>query len=236
MYNYLRKFIVKIKAYSTIYEDCFAIVSFLKNNKIDTVLDIGANKGQYAKSLRRFGYSGRIISFEPLIEEFNLLREASKNDPNWIVDKPIAIGDKKKFLFINIAKNSVSSSFKKVGSKHLEADMGAKKVGRQISFMNKIDNIINHYCTKKNKIFLKSDTQGFDMEVLKGAKKTLKKNNLLGIQIELSLVSLYHSDKSYIKICDFLDKRGFEPFDMFKGFRNKKTNKLLQLDFLFSKK
>jgi FkbM family methyltransferase len=236
MFNNIRKLISKFKKYSTIYEDFFSLVNFLNKNKIDTVLDIGANKGQYAQSLRRFGFKGRIISFEPLNNEFNILKEKSKNDPNWIVGEQIALGNKKKKLRINVAKNSVSSSLKKIKKKHLEADKNSEQVGAQFVIVNKIDNIIDKYCSHNNKILLKSDTQGYELEVLQGAIKTLKKKNLLGIQVETSLVELYHSENIYVSILKFLDKRGFEPFDIFKGFRNKKSNQLLQIDFLFGRK
>ena len=96
MFNNIRKLISKFKKYSTIYEDFFSLINFINNNKIDTVLDIGANKGQYAQSLRRFGFKGRIISFEPLNKEFNILQKNSKNDSNWIVGEQIALGNKKK--------------------------------------------------------------------------------------------------------------------------------------------
>ena len=143
---------------------------------------------------------------------------------------------KKKKLRINVAKNSASSSLKKIKKKHLEADKNSEQVGAQFVIVNKIDNIIDKYCSHNNKILLKSDTQGYELEVLQGAIKTLKKKNLLGIQVETSLVELYHSENIYVSILKFLDKRGFEPFDIFKGFRNKKSNQLLQVDFLFGRK
>ncbi len=63
--NILRKQISKDYSYSKIYYECKWLNSFLKNNSIGLVLDIGANSGQYPLSLRRFGYKNKIISFEP---------------------------------------------------------------------------------------------------------------------------------------------------------------------------
>ncbi|MFZ0506744.1 MAG: hypothetical protein WAM29_01280 [Methylocella sp.] len=54
----------------------------MRDRKITLVLDIGANKGQYGKSLRdTIGYKGRIVSFEPLREAFAILQQTAASDP-----------------------------------------------------------------------------------------------------------------------------------------------------------
>ena len=58
----------------------------LESYKIDTVLDIGANSGQFAQQLRGdIGYTLRILSFEPLSTAFELLKANAKADPAWEV-------------------------------------------------------------------------------------------------------------------------------------------------------
>ena len=108
MKNNLRQFIGNFHTMSRIYSEGGRLIKHLKNSKISTVFDVGANVGQYAQMLRRFGYTGKIISFEPLEKEKNIL------DVNMILDKQFesynyAIG-KKMFGKINYALNSVSSS------------------------------------------------------------------------------------------------------------------------------
>src|SRR5258706_6838803 len=80
---------------------------------IDTLYDIGAISGQYAKKMRELGYRNRIISFEPLKNAFGDLINASLRDNDWIVNN-YAIGDEDTKSAINIAANSYSSSILKM--------------------------------------------------------------------------------------------------------------------------
>ncbi|MEU0217078.1 FkbM family methyltransferase, partial [Streptomyces sp. NPDC006265] len=60
-------------------------MQLILRSRIDVVLDVGANRGQYAAMLRRFGYRGRIVSFEPLHEPLRTLRRRAAADPLWTV-------------------------------------------------------------------------------------------------------------------------------------------------------
>lgn len=56
--------------------------ALIRDRKIDLVLDVGANRGQFATALRdELGYRGRIVSFEPLKDVFPLLQQAAAQDP-----------------------------------------------------------------------------------------------------------------------------------------------------------
>jgi len=66
---------------------------FLSSNNIDLILDVGANVGQFAMDIRNeIGYTGQIISFEPLSSAFKLLKVNSKNNMHWKVYN-YALGD-----------------------------------------------------------------------------------------------------------------------------------------------
>jgi len=80
------------------------ILEFFSIYKISTVLDVGANIGQFAMGLRESGYKRRIISFEPLSEAYSHLLINSKNDPNWIIAPRMAIGNEegKKLLIYQV--------------------------------------------------------------------------------------------------------------------------------------
>ena len=76
---------------------------------IDLVLDVGANRGQYARELRAGGYGGRSLSFEPLPDAFAELAESLSPDPLWD-GLPIALEDDDGRVEIHESANSVSSS------------------------------------------------------------------------------------------------------------------------------
>jgi FkbM family methyltransferase len=77
---------------------------------IDLVLDVAANKGQFALEIRHHGYAGRIMSFEPLSRAHGQLLQSSMGDPMWDAYPCCALGDQNGEGEINIAGNSESSS------------------------------------------------------------------------------------------------------------------------------
>src|ERR1700722_9521358 len=83
---------------------------FIDNRRINLVLDVGANTGQFGQLLRRRGYAGQIISFEPVKEAFRELESAARGDDLWTTAN-LALGPSSGVMAINISKNSQFSSF-----------------------------------------------------------------------------------------------------------------------------
>jgi FkbM family methyltransferase len=75
---------------------------------ISCVLDVGANRGQFATRLREAGYRGRIVSYEPVAHLYAALAEAAADDPEWLV-KPWALGDCEGTADINVVPGTMSS-------------------------------------------------------------------------------------------------------------------------------
>src|SRR5690349_13791158 len=79
--------------------------------RIDCVLDIGANTGQYGEFLRtEVGYRGLILSFEPVLQTFSQLQAIAQQDPNWKTFR-IALGRQNEKRAINVMRNSQLNSF-----------------------------------------------------------------------------------------------------------------------------
>lgn len=85
------------------------VVQLLNHHRIGCVVDVGANDGGYATTIRGLGYTDRIISFEPLQRPFEALRRKAAGDPNWDVVQR-AVGDTQTEVTINVAGNDGLSS------------------------------------------------------------------------------------------------------------------------------
>ena len=223
-----RNLLSKIYNYSKIYSDAYLINSYLKQYNISTVIDIGANSGQYAISLRRFGYKKKIISFEPQKKPYNKLLKNAANDEKWIIHERVAIGQKNKTEKIYNSKNSLSSSIKRINNLHVSAEPKSKIIGSEKIIVIKLDEIFNQYYKKNDNILLKIDTQGYEYEVLNGALRSLK--NIKLIQVELSFLKLFKNQLNWLDILCFLEKKNFRVIKCLDGFKDKKNNEVLQID------
>jgi FkbM family methyltransferase len=203
----------------------------LENYGIDTVLDIGANSGQFARELRQdIGYTGRIISFEPLGEVFKSLKAHAMGDPRWETFN-FAIGDVQEKREINIAGNSLSSSFLDILPTHLNAAPESKYVGKEVIEVRTLDSMFERVCKNAKNIYMKIDTQGFESKVLKGAAMSLP--GIDTVQMEMSLVPLYGTELLFDEMCILMRENGYTLIAIENGFSVPDTAQLLQIDGIF---
>src|SRR5437899_12148230 len=99
----------EIVAIDPVYPAANRRLIMMAHHDVNTVVDVGANTGQYASALRQAGYTEEILSFEPLSEAYAELEKKSRPDPKWRVFH-CAIGDENGEAEINVAGNSESSS------------------------------------------------------------------------------------------------------------------------------
>jgi FkbM family methyltransferase len=206
----------------------------LLQNEIDLVFDVGANSGQYATELRKSGYKGTMVSFEPLVDAHKKLVENAKSDASWFVHSRCAVGDSIKDVSLNVSGNSYSSSILNMLPEHSCAAPDSVYVGKNEVKQITLDSIFRQYASAKNKIFLKIDVQGYEMSVLKGIEKNFK--FLTGVQLECSTTPLYEGENTFEKFVTFFKKAGFECWLCLPGFTNPKTGRMLQFDLIYYKK
>jgi FkbM family methyltransferase len=159
---------------------------------INCVLDVGANHGQYALSLRKWGYRGDIVSFEPLPEVFESLRNAMAGDTRWR-GYPWALGEADEEMEINVAAGDAQASsflpFKRDGADRWG---DAHRVARTLRVpMRRLDAVfseVTRHLTSP-RIYLKLDTQGFDLRVVAGAGARLRE--VMALQAELAVHQFY---------------------------------------------
>jgi FkbM family methyltransferase len=203
----------------------------LRRYRIDTVLDVGANRGQFAGELRAdLGYSGRILSFEPLPEAFERLRAAAGGDPSWEV-YPFAIGEAEGEREIYVAGNSYSSSFLDILPAHLEAAPASAYRGRRTVRMRTLDAVFREHCADAKNVYLKADTQGYERRVLAGAEESLPAIGT--VQLEMSLVPLYRGETLLLDLCRIMEEKGYTLVALENGISNPASGHLLQVDGIF---
>jgi FkbM family methyltransferase len=207
-------------------------IKLLKTHNIDTVLDIGANIGQYGSELRNIGFKGTILSFEPTSEAFAKLKKNAQKDVNWKVFN-FSLGAFDGEAEINISKNSVSSSILNDLPQLTESAPEAKFISKEKIKVRKIDSVFQDLELTNKQIYLKIDTQGYENMVIEGAKKSL--SLIKGIQIEMALVPTYEGALTYDEMKKKLEKMGFEVHSIESGYYDKKTGKLLEVDGVFMK-
>jgi FkbM family methyltransferase len=200
---------------------------------VDVVLDVGANRGQYAEDLRRLGYADAIRSFEPVASAFEELSRRAAADPLWDVTNS-ALGREPGSAEINVAANgAASSSLLPMLDRHRAAAPEANYQSRESIRVEVLDDAAADLAGSR-KSFLKVDTQGFEMAVLDGASGLLEEA-IVAVQLELSLVPLYDGAPLYDEMLAYMSARGFRLCWVDPGFHDPDTHELLQFDGCFVK-
>jgi FkbM family methyltransferase len=158
--------------------------------EIDLVVDVGAMHGNYATMLRRIGYRGPIVSFDPVPSNIEILQQRAASDRMWTI-VPLALGDTTCEAELHISRNTDLSSFLEL------SDYGRSTfpaISDQIDAMTvsvrRLDEIASkHVPDQARSIFLKIDTQGFDLAVFRGGAGLHPR--ISALQLELSLKPLY---------------------------------------------
>lgn len=205
-------------------------IELINRHNIDLVIDVGANMGQFVIELRNAGYSGQIISFEPLIECYKHLESIA--DDKWHIEN-YALGDSNTTETINISNKTVFSSIldtNEFGKSNFSDSI--KVVEKQTITIKRLDDVICELVNEldKKKIFLKLDTQGYDNHVILGARNTLSHVQLL--QTEVSCKAIYKNTPPFYETLKQLSTSGFNITGIFPLSRDKASMELLEFDCL----
>ena len=207
------------------------LTRFLSVARPTSVFDVGANIGQYGLSLRKCGFTGRIVSFEAIPSVHTRLCAVAAKDRDWIVAPCCALGRAQGEACINLANNSVSSSLLPMHDAHLQAAPDSRYVGSETIRVERLDDIARPLLPDEGRLLLKVDTQGYEEEVLAGADWVLR--SVSAMQLELSLVPLYRGAPSLRRMLEMCEGLGFQLHGVIPGIYEEKSGRLLQMDGLF---
>ena len=185
------------------------VAAIIEREQVDCVIDVGAHEGETGRRLRETGWTGPIVSFEPVAATFERLSDAAEGDPAWIVHH-LALGRVAATQRINLTTGTTFSSF-------LEPNATATRLWPQWTQtpadeeveIARLDEVLASAIGgfMADRIFLKLDTQGYDLEVLAGAAGVL--DRVVAIQSELSLQSIYEGAPTYLDALAAFRDAGF---------------------------
>lgn len=190
------------------------LASLFESKQINCVLDVGGNKGQYRDFLRHHvDYQGLIITFEPTEKNFQICSKRAKNDDKWIVYN-FALGSKDEQKEIKIMKSDAFSSFLSPSTEHI-SDFASNNIVESIESVDvrKLDTIWDELNINNFNIYLKMDTQGYDLEVFNGSLQHI--NRILALQTEASVIGIYDGMCSIFDHIKFMNDYGFDIAGMF---------------------
>lgn len=207
------------------------VASALSTFGVTTLLDVGANIGQYGTAIRASGFPGRIISCEPLPDAYPHLAKRALDDPSWTALQT-AVGDHVGTIEINVAANSFSSSVLPMTNAHLDAAPGSHAIAVEKVPLTTVQELVSAYQIDPARTMLKIDTQGYESFVLDGAGPIAQ--DFAAIQLEMSFVALYAGQDLYDDLMARLTGLGFQIYGIEPGFADPKTGRMMQCDVFFA--
>lgn len=210
------------------------IKRLLKTYDINTVLDVGANEGQFARMLRReAGFKGAIVSFEPMSKAFSLLERSARGDNNWKLFR-CALGDSDQVMEINVAQNSCSSSLLPAQATLHHVAPETTYVDKELVTVRALDNLCQELHLPQSGVYLKIDAQGFESKVLEGAKRALE--SIDTVQLEMPLTPMYEGAVPFDELIMFMKSKGYRLVHLVPGFYNRESGELIECDGIFHRK
>ncbi|SRR5882724_5284801 len=187
-------------------------------------IDVGANTGQTVNYLVRFLHHPTILAFEPSTECFKILQEkvTKKFSKAHVKLFNLAVGPTPGSVELINFRNSCLNSVLEMDRVAENRFQNEKESFRETVKMTTIDAIAAQEALERIDL-LKIDTQGFDLEVLKGAKCAIDAGKIRYILVEQNFVAMYRRQAQAGDIQAFLQERGFHLIGYYEIARVKYT-------------
>jgi FkbM family methyltransferase len=211
----------------------WGLAEAIRSRGINCVIDVGGNRGLFARRLRDLGYAGRIVSFEPSPTVLPVIEAAAERDPEWTV-RPVALSSKPGQAELRLHKGPELDSM-------LDALPG---VVDQLPTMTGTGTATITLSTlaaefpaiiagiADPRVLLKSDTQGHDAEVLRGAGASGLPPAVTAVLVELAAQPIYQDQPAMTTVMDLIMTDGFSPA-AFEPFFKSSDGRMIELDALF---
>lgn len=182
----------------------------LESRGVNCVIDVGAHTGGYGSQLREAGYLGEIVSIEPIAASFEALNARAERDPRWHVSR-LALGSAEGRARLQVARESNFTSFLRPTRFSLDWFGGSVVEREEEVEVRRLDTVFEALLAHvaEPRVLLKTDTQGWDLEVIEGARGCL--DRVAALQIEVSIRAIYEGAVGWLEALATLRELGFRP-------------------------
>lgn len=184
----------------------------LERCQVDCVFDVGANDGAFVEWLRKsVGFAGQVVSFEPIPAQVAVLEKKAADDPRWMIC-PFALGRCEGTQPFHVMESDVFSSFLEPDGKQPEKYADSNKIQTTLSV--KVSTVAKVWDDVRDKfgvsrLYLKMDTQGFDLEVFAGAVPVV--GSIAALQSEVAFRRIYEGAADFYQASKVFSEAGFRP-------------------------
>jgi FkbM family methyltransferase len=197
--------------------------------KIKTILDVGANQGQFALVVNAVFPEAQVYSFEPVPSCFEALKRNTERIKSFKAFN-LGLGDSTDELEFELNDFSASSSFLKMADSHKEIFPYTSQAKSIKVKVDRLDNLQSHL-EIEHPLLVKIDVQGYEDRVLEGGREVIQAAKV--VIIETSFCSLYQDQALFDRIYQQLTELGFSYKGMLGQMQNPHSGEVLQSDSIF---
>jgi len=205
-------------------------LEWIRSLNIKSVIDVGANTGQFATLLRSYLPEAYIYSYEPVREIFKELLQTMEGDKRFSAFN-VALGETNKSISIHRSSYSPTSSFLSMEKLHTELLGHAHDLEDEMVTVQKMDDLFFDPQKLQKEILIKIDTEGYERAVIEGGRNTLSKAKIL--IIENSYVLRYTDQILFDEMYSLVSSLGLSYAGALSQKLNPHTGEILFEDSLF---
>jgi len=196
-----------------------------------SVIDAGANVGQFCVAAAKLLRPASLYVFEPLPSAYERLQAHAKG-LSGVHLQNVALGERQGEVEFHVNRHSHSSSILALAESHRAAFPEAIESENIRVPLTTLDLALSD-ADLPRPCLLKLDVQGYEDRVLEGARETLPHVDY--IVSELSFRPMYEGERNFREMLDLIEGYGFRFIRPLDFLRDPRTNEILQIDALFER-
>ena len=203
------------------------------SSKVNALIDIGTHKGVFAQGVSESLSLKKAFCFEPNSEFHEEIKKRLATTELNLYSYALGEfnGEADFFLHKDSTMSSIVESNKEVLKRDFPYDSPEGIISLKVK-VNTLDRVMESHLNSNNSFFLKIDTQGNELNILKEGKKTLSQTGL--VLIEHMFIDAYKTNYSFKELINFMSDEGFECKGAL-SISRRKSGLISAVDFLFVK-